>query len=1488
MLLAACLKGGTIVMRLKFLLLVLSVGLLLSFFCACSKDPVTSGTSATSSEISEAGPDDTTAPGTSEAPGSTGGSDTETPGTDSTTAPEITGVPVLDADPIFTMKEWTGEVNSEGIDGKKVNQSTITNVNRRDFHSSETLVYGSIAGALKGAADYDYESSEFYKLLTGESNKWQLAVYKNIDLAQKAGVYGEFYKLSYSVENAPMYKGDNTVGTARDAYYGGFKTVTLPASWQSQGFDFPIYANTQYPWDAYGNGKVTVPNTPQATNPVGFYRSTFKVDPDWFDDRRVIISFGGVESCYYLWINGYEVGYSEDSYDTSEFDITPYLRRDGGDNVIAVMVIRWCDGSWFENQDMLRLAGIFRDVFIYSVPEVNVFDYRVITDLDDDFKDAKLLLDVTLKNESEADIPSGYGIKVSLFDADGKDIFSSANPGASTSAVVKAGEDVTLSISKEVKAPNLWSDEVPYLYTLVITLTDPDGNELGSVAQPLGFRELSFTQTTSTSGPNSSYDTVLLNGKPILLKGVNRHDNDPYTGKYISKETYEKDVSIMKQLNINALRTSHYPNDKYMYYLCDKYGIFVMAEANVESHWGVSDADSVRYFNNVISERIESLVTREKNRTCILFWSLDNECNATSVFTNAVTNIIRKTDKTRMIHSQTYLNGGGVDMASVMYAPVNDMIPWGTAENHMPYIQCEFDHAMGNSLGNFYEYWEVFRRYDNLLGGFIWDFVDQTLATEIPTQNGYDYYGTGKYFACGDNWFNTITHQDYCQNGIVSPDRMIQPEAYEAKYVLQSVWFSSTVAGIKSGKISVYNEFSHVDLSEFDIVYELLCDGKVIDSGNLDISCAPRQTVSVTVPFRMPDELSADSEYHLNLYVKLKNATDWAEKGYIIACEQIDIPAEISHVPGKDTASLESADVEDKDGKLTISTDKLTIVFDKATGNIESYVYDGKEIISSGPSVNFVRGTISNDNYENYTWNNVKLSGASSFDVSIENGDGSSGSVIKINVVQELSSSGGSKQTMRYTVYSSGEITVTSSLQMAPTMGEMAKYGNVIVLPGAYENVVYYGQGEWENYNDRSRGAMVGLYTTTVSDMFYPYCNPQDTGNRTGVRYIALTSDSSDIGILVVAEGLIEASAIHYTPAELTAARNTYHLDGSNEFTYLNVDYGSRGVGSGSCGPATLPQYRLYNDGRDYTYTYTIVPFEKGDDIAKISKIWRDAVSMDEEAIKEATVKEVTDLINSLLTDQSLLDKAKSAYESLDDEMKAMVPNASILEAVESQLGKSVTFIDSSSNKFSTSNGEGGILYEDEGSPTGWAYTGNYTINDKSSVLANALSGRSQFTIEVWARFDSITVGNVIIAKGNTQVSLKINGSNELEFYVYDNGWRCLNVPLSTCGIEAGKWFCVTAVRDSSGLKTYIDGKLVGTMNYSGNVNKATEPLTVGTAVGQSFRLDGAVGFVHIYSRALSADEISAQYAHYTEGKPAALTAEDALLWLDMSKHEIK
>ncbi len=1437
--------------------------------------------------------DDTTAPVTTLAPStgstpSTGGTPTSsgdpaTSTTPTTATPTTTATnPGLNIPSIFSMKEWTGEVGSTDASGKRVNQTNITNINRRDYHSSETLVYQSITDALIGARDYKPEQSDYYKLLTGEDNSWQLAVYKNVDTATKAGVYGEFFKTSYSMENAPMYKGKNTVGLATNAYYGGFKTVTLPASWQSQGFDFPIYANTQQPWDAYGNGTISVPNVPKVTNPVGFYRSTFTVDPSWQKDRRVILHFSGVESCYYLWINGQEVGYNESSYDASEFDITPYLKTDGSENLIAMMVFRWCDGSWFENQDMLRLGGIFRDVYLYSVPEVNLFDYYVTTDLDETYTDATMAVTMKIRNESAKDV-SGYSVELALFDEAGKDYFEGNTPTNKLSGTLLAGKTATLKLTREVKAPKLWSDETPNLYTLVITLKDKDGKSLGSIAQPLGFRELTFTPTKSTSGPNDSYGEVLLNGKPILLKGTNRHDNNPTTGKYVTKELYKQDVTIMKQLNLNALRTSHYPNDKYLYYLCDKYGILVMSEANIESHWSVSGDDTARYFTKVLNDRITSLVESEKNRTCIFSWSLDNECNGSSVFTNSIGNIIHKIDKTRMIHSQTYLNGGGVDMASQMYADIASMIPWGEAANNMPYIQCEFDHAMGNSLGSFGDYWDVFRRYDNLLGGFIWDFVDQSLATEIPTASGWDYYGTGKYFACGDNWKNVITHDDYCQNGILSPDRTIQPEGYEAKYVLQSVWFTASIAEITQKKVTVYNEFSHVNLNGFDIRYELVCDGKVLSSGKLAIDCAPRQTVTVTVPYTLPSTLASDGEYFLNLYVDLKNDTDWAKKGYNIAYEQIAIPANVPHTPAKDVATVTAGSLSETDSEITVSGADFTAVFNKKTGNLTSYTYKGESLIEQGPVVNFTRGTIANDRFVSFPWDSVKP-GTATVTHKTENG----GKTYVITAVQTLNNAQGSKQTMVYTVYASGEITVSSTLTQAAGMGEMAKYGNVIKLSGDYEAVTIYGKSAWENYNDRSRGSLVCLTNTTVSDLFYPYCCPQETGNMTDIRYIALTSDKKATGIMVVAEGLIEASALHFTPAELNAARNTYQLSTKKEFTYLNIDYACRGVGSGSCGPHTLPEYRLFNDDRGYSYTYTIVPFAKGSDTMAQSKVWRDALSMDADDIEEAMIAEVEDLIDTLLKNQGNLEKAKAAYDSLTDAQKALVKNANILTAVEAQAGKKVYFNDQSTNGFTTSAGEGGILYEDAGSTTGWAYSGNYTINDKNSLLNNTLSGQSKFTIATRARFDSLTVGNVIIAKGDTQVSIKIDGGNNVEFYVYDGGWRCLTVPLSTCGIKAGKWFTLVALRDTVGLKLYIDGQKVGEMAYSGNVGKASEALTVGKAIGKSFKLDGAIGFIHIYNRALTADEIAGQYSADRNGATPVLTPADAVLWLDMSQHTIK
>ena len=367
-------------------------------------------------------------------------------------------------DKIFTGNEWTGKP-ATGVNGSSKQQVEVVSANAMDYHSSETLMYQSVEAARLGAINYEYERSNYYQLLTGEGKNWSLAVYENITDAKKAGVYDQFYTTDYDMTTAPKYEGNNTVGTYETAYYGGFKDVTLPASWQTQGFDFPIYSNYTYPWNTYKNGDVRLPNAPTQTNPVGFYRTTFTVDEGWLKgDRSTYIAFGGVDSCYYVWVNGYQVGYAEGSYDLSEFDLTPYLNYDGSENVLAVMVIRWCDGSYFENQDFLRLAGIFRDVWLYSTPGVQIYDYSVVTDLDSTYTNATLKINLDLLNKTMATIPGKFSVDVKLFDADGNNLFAADPLTASMTGELASGKTETMKITREVKAPHLWSDEDPYLY----------------------------------------------------------------------------------------------------------------------------------------------------------------------------------------------------------------------------------------------------------------------------------------------------------------------------------------------------------------------------------------------------------------------------------------------------------------------------------------------------------------------------------------------------------------------------------------------------------------------------------------------------------------------------------------------------------------------------------------------------------------------------------------------------------------------------------------------------------------------------------------------------------------------------------------------------------------------------------------------------------------------------------------------------------------
>ena len=1089
----------------------------------------------------------------------------------------------------FTMKEWTGETVGD------VQQTTVFSLNETPRHSDETLVYQSPEAAKKGVETYDFTQSDYYRLLTGEGKKWSLAVYENVADAEAAGVYGAFMKPDYNMKKAPKYAGDGQVGTYKKANYGGFKDVTLPASWQTQGFDFPIYSNIAIPWNAYKNGDVAKPLAPKETNPVGFYRTTFSVDRTWVrGDRSVYLDFGGVESCFYVWVNGYEVGYSEDSFDTSEFDITPYLNQDGKDNLLAVMVLRWSDGSYFENQDCLRLAGIFRDVWVRSSPSVEMTDYTVTTDLDDTFTNATLDLSVDLANKSTANAEN-FSLHVSLFDQDGTDVLNASLPVGS----LPSGEQTALTGAFSLQNPHLWSDETPYLYTLVLSLYAADGTHYGSMAQPLGVRELTFTMSQGNKKA-AKYDTVLLNGKPILLKGVNRHDTTGQYGRYVPRDVYEKDVTLMKQMNINAVRTSHYPNDKYFYYLCDKYGIFVLAEANMETHGSVNGNDTDAWFADAVRDRIETLTTQKKNRTSILIWSLGNETNGCDTLRDLI-HALHETDPTRMVHFEPYADSNGVDLASHMYYSVSDMENWGKQANRMPWIQCEYVHAMGNSVGNLGEYWDVIRRYDNLIGAFIWDFVDQTIDTPVP-EGKTDLLGTGNYAASGGCWGDTINSGDFCQNGIVSNDRTPQPECEEVRYVYQSIWVTSSADALKQSAVTVYNEYKSTDLSDFVLTVEVRKNGIAVQSADCVVPCGAGQTVSCKLPFDYPANASPDDEYTLVLLWKTSADTLWAKAGHVVASESFLLPTDAGHV-SLDRAKLPTVTLNETNDAFTVGGTDFSVTVSKETGGISSYRYHGQELFASDSEMAYARAPIANDG--NDFWNGIACDDILSAEATLAADQKSA----TVTVTCSLTRVASAAQTVTYTIDGSGAVTVDALLDPG-SKGEMARYGVTFTLPAAFDTATWYGYGGTESFVDRCRAGLPGVYSSAVEDLFFPYGTPQDTGNMTNVRWYALTGENSFVGLLACSDGM-EAQALPYSRREIKDAKYTYQLPGKTPNTYFTLSMQSRGTGGSSCGPATLPEYRIPT-GTPLRFTFTLVPFDKGaspEMLTELSKPYRDTAS---------------------------------------------------------------------------------------------------------------------------------------------------------------------------------------------------------------------------------------------------------------------------------------
>ena len=1647
----------------------------------------------------------------------------------------------------FTGKEWTGEVNSKDVNGNTVRQSDVVQVNRMEAHSSETIPYDSVEKAVEGAANFTPEISAYYQKLTGEGKPWQLAVYQNMSTAKSAGVLDDFYKTDYDMAAAPKYAGDGTVGIwGSSAYYGGFQEVTLPASWQTQGFDFPIYSNISIPWGgAYGNSGTSLPYAPTVTNPVGFYRYTFDVDSEWMDrNRKVFISFQGVESAMYLYVNGHEVGYSEDSFDAAEFDITPFLNADGKGNLLAVKVVRWCDGSFLEDQDYLRLAGIFRDVYVYSTPSVYLEDYKVETDLDDTYTNATLKISADLLNSSQK-AASNFAVDVKLFDADGQDILA-ASPLRGSFDRVSSGKKATLDLSAAIRSPHLWSDEDPYLYTLVLSLYNTStGAYYESVAQPLGFREISFTRTVVDENYNNItdyYQTVTINGKPFKFRGVDRHDTAPQTGRYVPHEIYEQDILLMKQYNINAVRTSHYPDDKYFYYLCDKYGIYVMAECNVECH-GTNSDDTHRYLEQSVYDRVSTHMNIEKNRTSVVMWSYGNESGDTpssKIIQNAINNIMKPIDSTRPIHYCGLGGQGGTDVDSQMYAGVSGVYAKGTLKNHMPYLQCEYAHAMGNSVGNLYEYWEAYRSSDNILGAFIWDWVDQSIATEIPGAatktvtadqgrlslvgtlegsvisdstapggkvlsgnsllteklnpasgdrlnealsgsssftleafvkqqstkafntilakgdhqvavrsayensltfyvyaggswiqndfevptgwlgswhhlaavvdgtkmrlycdgkelanitgggektisgviassdqpfgigidaehtgerdgnnqyafvrvydraltaaelsaqrqadlgNGsyavepsddsvvlwldyskaetgsvvgdtYDYYAeqgdadmAGKYYAYGGCWGDTINDGNFCQNGLINPDRSVQDELYEVKYVYQKLWFTADTIDILNHKVNIENESSFTDLSAYETVYELLEDGKVVDSGSLTLSCAPGGKATASIPFQMPAERKADAEYYLNLSVRLKEDTLWAPAGHEVSYAQFRVPAEVQNIskPSDGASAIRQSEQGDL---LTLSGDNFTLKFNKSTGLIEEYTYAGQTVMTAGPTPNYWRGIYDNDWKDsvingNRTWEkaNSKMT-ASTCRVSAAAG----GKSCTIQVAIDLYGNS-SQQILKYVIHNTGEIEVTATLNPDASAPELLRYGAEITLPRGYEQITWYGNGEQETISDRKYSGRIGLYTSTVSDSFYPYAKPQASGNKTAVRFIALEDPNSPVGLMVVSDSEMEASALHYKTTDYAGVNRVYEMP-RTDYTILNVDYGARGTGGATCGPRPLDQYRLFNDGRDYTYSYTIVPYKTAaDDVMALSKLWRDSESFDQDTFDKETAAEMDALINTVSVILSYNQKedveaVRAQYNRLTDAQKKLVKGLDILTAAEEKIytlyGAKAYITDKSAAGRDAEITETATIYKDATSPFGYAFKGYFQVPDNDGGVNKALSGSAKFTMEVWVNPSDLSADNAFIMKGDNQVSIKTT-SNGLEYYIYSNGWQVIDVPIPQ-DFAIGKWNYIAATYDGSTMCLYVNGSLVGSKSLSVSINSGSYPLGIGKCYdpgNASKQLRGSMAAAHVMNRALNEGEIKARYSADLAGRHSVINASssEVVVWYDADSY---
>lgn len=1014
------------------------------------------------------------------------------------------------------------------------NNPELFQINRMDAHST-WIPFDTTEEALIG----DSKASSNYMSLNG---LWKFAYAETPDKRIR-----QFFELDYDCST--------------------WAELTVPSHWQLHGYDYPHYTNVRYPWSER-EPELKPPFAPTQYNPVGSYVRTFTVPEGWAE-QPVFISFQGVESAFYVWLNGELVGYSEDTFTPAEFDLTPYLAR--GENKLAVEVYKWCDASWLEDQDFWRFSGIFRDVYLYTTPEAHIYDFCVRTELDDQYRNAELRLDVKLIDYFER-TSGNVIVEAELIDHEQKPVFDKP---LSQKIDFQGTSTQTLGFSTTVVDPLKWSAEQPNLYTLILSLRGDDGDLLEAVSCHVGFRKFELKD-----------GLMKINGKRIVFKGVNRHEFSCDTGRAISVDDMIRDIHLMKAHNVNAVRTSHYPNQTTWYDLCDEYGLYVIDETNLEAHgsWTYRQTELDEYtlpgskpeWRENVLDRCNSMLQRDKNHPSVVIWSLGNESFGGDNFI-AMHDFLKQQDPTRLVHYEGQFHypasSASTDIESTMYAKLADVEQYALNDPKKPYIICEYSHAMGNSCGGLHLYWELFEKYDILQGAFIWDWIDQ--AIRVKQSDGTEFMAYG-----GD--FGESPHDgNFCGDGLIFADGTVSPKLYEVKKCYQNVKFEAVDK--EAGRFRVSNRNLFTDLDEYDLKWEVACYGTTVQTGQIDLALPAGEVTEITVPFAHANETTPSGEYVLTLSLALKETTIWAEAGHEVTWEQFVLPVVQYEAHPNETAISNNMHVKEEVNHLNILVANTSLQFNKANGTLVSIQNEGEELLLEPVRPNFWRAVTDNDlgnkhNERCAIWRTVwDKSTLRSFEWNNEREH------VIVRAEYVLQTEPVSSLVVEYQIGNNGSIDVFQEFSPGQGLPEIPEIGMLFVLKDSLNTISWYGRGPHENYWDRKTGARLGYFSGRVQDQFVPYIRPQECGNKTDVRYASITQGEDGAGIRIEGNPVLELNALPWTPEELEANDHIYKLPASQK-TVVRVNYKQMGVGGDdSWGAPTHSEFTL---PADKTYVF--------------------------------------------------------------------------------------------------------------------------------------------------------------------------------------------------------------------------------------------------------------------------------------------------------------